>query len=157
MVNSIPNSKEVYVYIQEQRIAAGPATAPGATFAGANGMIHAYAGGGFASGIYAGRSGAIHKFAEPETRWEAYISGKPGQEERNRGIALEALERLGGFGGASPQSTGGAGGGGAVALSSMDRTLLREIRDRVGIDVPTGTLQGAFSSSNVGTSTRGRA
>lgn len=61
----------------------------------ANGNLVAYANGGFTSGIYKGRPGAIHKFAEPETRWEAYISGKPGMEQRNIGIALESLDRLG--------------------------------------------------------------
>ncbi|PPI39244.1 MULTISPECIES: hypothetical protein [unclassified Rathayibacter] len=63
----------------------------------ANGNLVAYANGGFAPGIYAGRPGAIHKFAEPETRWEAYISGKPGQETRNLAIWEAAGERLGAF------------------------------------------------------------
>ena len=31
---------------------------------------------------------------EPETGWEAYISGKPGIEGRNRAIADEAFRRL---------------------------------------------------------------
>jgi hypothetical protein len=61
----------------------------------ANGNVHEYANGGVPTGIYAARPGAIHKFAEPETGWEAYISGKPGQEERNAGIAMRALDRLG--------------------------------------------------------------
>lgn len=64
------------------------------------GNLHEYANGGavvhagIPTGIYAGGAN-IHKFAEPETRWEAYISGKPGLEQRNIGIALEALKRLG--------------------------------------------------------------
>jgi TP901 family phage tail tape measure protein len=61
----------------------------------ANGNMHAYANGGFASGIYAGRAGGIHKFAEPETKWEAYISGKAGQRQRNLGIWADAGRRLG--------------------------------------------------------------
>jgi hypothetical protein len=64
-------------------------------------MTRAFADGGFASGIYAGRPGSIHKFAEPETIWEAYISGKPDQRDRNIGIAYDALNRLG----AAPQQT----------------------------------------------------
>lgn len=79
----------------------------GLSFAGENGMFHnyqAFADGGFPTGIYKGRAGAIHKFAEPQTRWEAYISGKPGQEKRNRMIAQEALSRLGGD---SPNYAGG--------------------------------------------------
>ena len=87
----------------------------GLSFAGENGMFHnyqAFADGGFPTGIYKGRAGAIHKFAEPQTRWEAYISGKPGQEKRNRMIAQEALSRLGGdspnyAGGGSYGSSGG--------------------------------------------------
>lgn len=47
-----------------------------------------------ASGIYPGGADIVH-FAEPETRWEAYISGKRGLEERNIGIGFEALRRLG--------------------------------------------------------------
>jgi len=38
----------------------------------------------------------------------------------------------------------------------MAMQLLREIRDRIGIDVPVGAIQGAFSSSNVGNDSRGR-
>lgn len=46
------------------------------------------------TGIYPGGANIV-KFAEPETRWEAYISGKPGLEKQNIGYALEALDRLG--------------------------------------------------------------
>ena len=60
----------------------------------ANGGLHEFADGGFATGIYKGGA-PIHKFAEPETRWEAYISGKPGQEDRNRQIWVETGRRLG--------------------------------------------------------------
>lgn len=59
--------------------------ADGGMYAYANGGIEAYAGGGFATGIYKGGT-PIHKFAEPETGWEAYISGKPDQRDRNRQI-----------------------------------------------------------------------
>jgi hypothetical protein len=61
----------------------------------ANGGMRAYAAGGLATGIYAARNPGVIKFAEPATRWEAYISGKPGQETRNIGIALQALKKLG--------------------------------------------------------------
>jgi TP901 family phage tail tape measure protein len=86
----------------DARSSAGSAN--GNLFAYANGAVAAannalaFANGGFAPGIYAGRQGAIHKFAEPETRWEAYISGKPGQERRNLAIWEAAGERLGAFG-----------------------------------------------------------
>lgn len=66
----------------------------------ANGNLIDYArafasGGGVDTGIYAGRAGSIHKFAEPETIWEAYISGKPDQRDRNIGIWQETGRRLG--------------------------------------------------------------
>lgn len=65
----------------------------------ANGNLFDYAafasGGGVDTGIYAGRVGSIHKFAEPETVWEAYISGKPDQRDRNIGIWQESGRRLG--------------------------------------------------------------
>lgn len=60
----------------------------------ANGGLYTYA--NASGGIYSGVAGSLYKFAEPETRWEAFVSGKPGQETRNRGIALEAYSRLGG-------------------------------------------------------------
>lgn len=52
------------------------------------------AGGGVDTGIYSGGS-PIVKFAEPETGWEAYISGKPDQRDRNRQIWMETGSRLG--------------------------------------------------------------
>ncbi len=66
----------------------------GGIYAYANGGIAAYADGGLSTGIYKGGA-PIHKFAEPETIWEAYISGKPDQRERNRQIWVETGERLG--------------------------------------------------------------
>lgn len=41
-----------------------------------------------------GNQGTV-MWGEPETGWEAYISGKPGMEARNRGILADAAERLG--------------------------------------------------------------
>lgn len=71
----------------------------------ANGNIFAYANGGFSTGIYSGGA-PIHKFAEPETGWEAYISGKPSERDRNRQIWVEAGERLGvSPGGGTPNVT----------------------------------------------------
>ncbi|MFZ8758621.1 phage tail tape measure protein [Microbacterium sp. HMH0099] len=70
----------------------------GVTF-NARGGLYDYAafadGGGVATGIYNGRQGAIHKFAEPETVWEAFISGKPDERNRNIGIWQETGRRLG--------------------------------------------------------------
>lgn len=53
--------------------------------------------GGFASGIYNGVQGGIHKFAESEmgVPWETYISGRSQDRERNIGIWQETGRRLG--------------------------------------------------------------
>lgn len=65
------------------------------------GVVQAYAGGGFAAdGTYVKRvpqiaHGRDIRWAEPETGWEAYISGKPGMEDRNRQVWVEAGRRLG--------------------------------------------------------------
>lgn len=58
------------------------------------GLVQAFANGGIPAGIYSGGP-PLYKWAEPETRWEAFISGKPGQEARNREIWVEAGDRLG--------------------------------------------------------------
>lgn len=44
-----------------------------------------------------------------------------------------------------------------IASHNLSNQLLREVRDRVGLTVPTGAIQGALGSTNVGVSTRGRA
>lgn len=90
----------------------------------ANGNIFAYANGGFPTGIYAGRAGSIHKFAEPETRWEAYISGKPGQERRNIGIWADAGKRLGVFGGSTKAY--------ASSMPSMGAQITRAVTASMG-------------------------
>lgn len=76
------------------------ATTGGLNIANADGNLYSagaamsFANGGLPSGIYRGGR-PIYKFAEPETRWEAFISGKVGQEARNRRILAEAGARLG--------------------------------------------------------------
>lgn len=54
-----------------------------------------FAAGGFASGVYSGAAGSIHKFAEPWLPWETYISGDPGQNKRSVKIWEETGQRLG--------------------------------------------------------------
>ncbi|MGI6878839.1 tape measure protein [Microbacterium sp. gxy059] len=77
-----------------------PASADGNLFDGGKAQPFANGGqvvhGSLPSGVYSGRPQAIYKFAEAETRWEAFLSGKVGQEARNREIAKEAVKRLGG-------------------------------------------------------------
>lgn len=72
--------------------------------------VQAFANGGMASGIYKGRPGALYKFAEPETGWEAFISGKNSQRMRNIGIWQEAGKRLGAFDAMTGPAMGGANG-----------------------------------------------
>lgn len=62
---------------------------------GSGAITKAFANGGIAPGIFSGSQGPLYKFAEPETRWEAFISGKRGQEKRNIEIWKEAGKRLG--------------------------------------------------------------
>jgi hypothetical protein len=64
-------------------------------YGGGGGVVKAFANGGMAPGIFSGSQGPLYKFAEPETRWEAFISGKRGQEKRNIEIWKEAGKRLG--------------------------------------------------------------
>jgi len=55
----------------------------------------AFAAGGFASGIYPGQAGGIHKFAEGHLPWEAYISPDPAYRDKNLKILDEVGHRLG--------------------------------------------------------------
>lgn len=66
----------------------------------ANGGIEEYADGGVRTGVYRGGEPLL-KFAEPETGWEAFISGKPSERARNRQIWAETGQRLGMQSGAS--------------------------------------------------------
>lgn len=61
------------------------------------GGVQAFASGGFPSGIYAGRQGGIHKFAESEmgVPWETYISGRAQDRARNIGLWQRTGDLLG--------------------------------------------------------------
>lgn len=108
------------------------ANADGGLYAYADGGIAAYADGGFASGIYKGGT-PIHKFAEPETIWEAYISGKPDQRDRNRQIWLETGDRLGVLS-ALREVFADAGGVGAAGplIGSLQFVSSGDLRSDVG-------------------------
>ncbi|MCS4277714.1 exonuclease VII small subunit [Mycetocola sp. BIGb0189] len=56
--------------------------------------VQAFENGGFPSGFYGGGR-PIYKFAEENVPWELFVSGKPGEEQRNAAFAMEALDRLG--------------------------------------------------------------
>lgn len=86
--------------------------------------VKAFENGGFPSGIYAGRSGGIHKFAEGNLPWETYISPKPGARAQNLNIWAETGKRLGAFSGAR---SAGSNAGPVTAL--VDPSLIRAIRE----------------------------
>jgi len=99
------------------------------------GIVTAYAGGGIdGAGGYVprvsqiARGGRTIMWAEPSTGWEAYISGKPGMEARNRDIWLEAGRRLGtvpealqsaSYNGGGGGGYGGGGGGGMTVIKQV--------------------------------------
>lgn len=72
-----------------------------------------------------GNQGTV-MWGEPETGWEAYISGKPGMEDRNRGILADAAQRLG------MQVTAFADGGVLDRLNAQRRVrdLQRDLREK---------------------------
>ena len=85
----------------------------------ANGNMFEYANGGFGAGIYSGGT-PLYKFAEPETGWEAFISGKPSERERNRQIWVDAGERLGVMGELKAVMSQLASGRGGVQIGSVE-------------------------------------
>ena len=72
--------------------------------------------------LRSGAQGTV-MWGEPETGWEAYISGKPGKRDRNRFIADQAVSRLGG-------SVEWFADGGITAVDGSEYTRLRiRVRD----------------------------
>jgi TP901 family phage tail tape measure protein len=105
----------------------------------------AFASGGFPTGVYAGGA-PLYKFAEPETRWEAFISGRAGEETRNRRIWAEAGRRLG----VSPAGYSIGGGGSSGATSST------EIPVNINVNGPTDlALAAAMAGNSVAIRVRG--
>lgn len=88
----------------------------------ADGGMYSYANGGFGEGIYSGGT-PLYKFAEPETRWEAFISGRPGAEARNREIWRDAGARL---------------GMGSPAVSTQ--TVIERVSETVQVVLPDGRV-----------------
>jgi TP901 family phage tail tape measure protein len=107
----------------------------------------AFADGGFPSGIYAGGR-PLYKFAERETGWETFISGKPSERDRNVGIWMETGRRLGVDGGAG----GGAGGVMELGPKSL-RALTRKIVNQIAID--QGSIGSASNAWNANQAWRG--
>lgn len=138
-LNSIPTYKGVTV----DTIMGNPSMgyrAPGSYMGNLyeHGKPKAFYQGGFASGIYAGVRGGIHKFAESEmgVPWETYISGRAADRDRNIGIWQETGRRLGVGGGASAEdiaravaSVIGGSGRGSVSLSIVNPVVRDVERD----------------------------
>lgn len=137
-LNSIPGRRDVVIN-QVVQTTGAPQGQVGAAY-NANGGMYSYANGGFGEGIYPGRAGALYRFAEPETGWEAFISGRPGQERRNAGIAMNALARLG---------YGGMGaGGGTIAVSPVVSLAGARILLEVGGRQIEGVIQDQIAAAD---------
>lgn len=113
----------------------------------ANGGIVQAANGIFTGGresqiVKGGANGAGILWGEPETGWEAYISGKNSQKQRSASIWAKAGRRLGLMGGGG--DTGGVGS--IVALAPEDRALLRQIADK-DVSVHLGDQEVAGSAN----------
>lgn len=130
-LNNIPGYKETVIrtVIAQTGALRGQVAAAysanGNLFAYANGGIASFDAGGFATGIYKGGA-PIHKFAEPETGWEAYISGKASERDRNRQIWVETGNRLGinVWGSAAPVLVSLAGATFAATIDGQPFTIM---------------------------------
>ena len=108
--------------------------------ANANGGIYQYADGGFddrgrsVSRVPQMRSGAQGAvvWGEPETGWEAYISGKPGMESRNQAIWLEAGKRLGMVDAFAAGGISAMGRGELLRLQQSISEMKRDLAAKVG-------------------------
>lgn len=93
--------------------------------------VKAFADGGFPSGMYKGRREAIHKFAEWNTNWETYISGKTDQRSRNQRILAMTAPKLGmavvpvGNSRSTAFANGGFTGGSPVTRAVPEEQLIR--------------------------------
>lgn len=93
-LNELARHREALVSVRWDEDGTGGSMMGGRqVFANADGDMYDYG-----SGIYAGGD-PLYKFAERETGWEAFISGKPSERDRNVGVWMQAGERLGVMGG----------------------------------------------------------
>jgi hypothetical protein len=126
-LNDIPAFKSTVIN-QVVKTTGAPHGQVGAAYDGmaqANGgIVRAFANGGIPRQPMIARGGANILWAEPETGWEAYISGKPGHERDNANVWLEAGQRLGllgdgGGGGTNITITVQGGGDPAVWMDEL--------------------------------------
>lgn len=80
-----------------------------------------YTNGGF--GLYSGGT-PLYRFAEPETGWEYFVSGKRGMERQNLGYAYESINPL------------QAQIGGTVRDNSSLERFLQKLARRLGLKRP---------------------
>lgn len=156
VLNDMPNSKTVYLYVQEQRQVLGPGQ-QGLTFADGGRVPH-LAGGSptwWQDGVVQGAGGPR------EDRVKAMLS--PGEFVVNADATRRNLGLLHAINGGSnaPASTPGSMTAGDFGTSFPARGLqyLAEIAAKVGVApvIPPSAIQGPLSAGNVSTTTRGRA
>jgi hypothetical protein len=156
VLNELPNSKTVYLYIQEQRQVLKPGQ-EGLTFAD-GGQVPHLAGGSptwWQDGIVQGPGGPR------EDRVSAMLS--PGEFVVNADATSKHKDLLFAINQGTYSAPASFGSGsstdmsGLVAALQLNNQLTREVRDRVGMRVPVDAIQGATSSRNVANDTRGRA
>lgn len=104
-INSLPRSWTTTITTVRRNVTSGGRETTKANGGMISGGTWAFAdGGGFDEygrpvrrypQIRSGSQGTV-MWGEPETGWEAYVSGKPSQKLRNRAILAEAAQRLGG-------------------------------------------------------------
>lgn len=99
-LNNVPAEIHTRIFQEMQSVPSAPTT-PGPKSAPKPKKARADGGFSFGTGRTVAREpqiapgGADIRWAEPSTGWEAYISGKPGMEDRNRNVWAEAGRRLG--------------------------------------------------------------
>lgn len=109
------------------------------------GIVQAFANGGVPRVPQVRAGGGAIVWNEPETGWEAYISGKPGMRDRNVGVWEDAGDRLGlnymrfADGGTlgGPGSSAVSAGPVTAVLAAEDRALLREAATVINMPIQT--------------------
>ncbi|MDR6907465.1 TP901 family phage tail tape measure protein [Agromyces sp. 3263] len=154
LIRDIPNSKTVYLYVEEQRKSSGaPAGQVGAAYGNTGGLLVPHLSEGspawWRDGVVKGPGGPR------DDRVRAMLS--PGEFVVNADATKKNLDVLHAINGGASYGPGAAQAPAPAPFPAVGLQLLREIRDRVGFDVPVPAVQGALSSRNVATTTRGRA
>lgn len=154
LLNNMPNSKTVALYIEEQRVQTG---AP----RGALGAAYERKDGGIIPGLSGGsptwwRDGVVQGPGGPrDDRVKAMLS--PGEFVVNADATSKNLAALNAI-----NSGRGLASSASVDMGPVVRALgrveqgLREVRDRTGSPLPVGAIQGSLGSQNVGNTRFGR-